>query len=207
MQQLDAMFRNPRPWLPQAAIDFLSRNARKDDIVLEFGGGTSSLWSCRLVRHVHTVEADHEWAARLLIEAGKDPEVLKNWSLRFVPCNWNPSLSYPKDYWKEHKEKITEADSSYLEEIYSKIWMNPSVIVVDGSIRPTTLRAAARFASENPLRMFVLDNLETMEKYLAPGMFAGMTRFDFFETNPARIPKHQNGVWNTAVWIRDDVTS
>jgi predicted O-methyltransferase YrrM len=51
----------PRPWLSDAAIDYLQSLLRSNMIVAEFGGGGSTLWFANRVKHVYTCESDSDW--------------------------------------------------------------------------------------------------------------------------------------------------
>jgi len=61
----------PLPWYTYPAIDFLSTLNFEARVVLEFGGGQSTLWWSRRAKAVLTIESDEQWFQRLL----KCPEV------------------------------------------------------------------------------------------------------------------------------------
>jgi hypothetical protein len=199
---LSDRFADPRPWMPASVVAFLAARVGRQDRVLEFGGGASSAWWCQRAGLVHTVEADHDWAAVMLTEIGKRPEWLKHWTLSFVPCNWNPNLARPKRYWTQHRDRIDKAEAAVLEAFYARITFDPTIIVIDGSIRTTCVRVTEAYTRETPVRMVVVDNMETMARHVE-GCFAGYRRHDFHETDPALIPPHQNGAWTTSVFVKD----
>lgn len=198
------IFKNPRPWLPRDAVAYLSEIVRPTDRVLEFGGGSSSLWWCKHAGFVYTCEANGEWACQLIQEALKQPYLLRKWTMMYAPCDWNPTIGFPKDYWKEHREKISTSQVSQLEQVYTHIPFSPDIIVIDGAIRPSCLYAADEYARSNPVRIVVIDNLETMGKYVGE-RFRGFQRHIFQETEASRIPRHQKGDWRTGVFVRPEV--
>ena len=55
----------PIPWYSYPCVDFLRHRPFQERIVLEFGGGQSTLWWATRARNVVTVEEDGNWLARL----------------------------------------------------------------------------------------------------------------------------------------------
>jgi hypothetical protein len=56
---------NPIPWYTFPTIHFLERRLFKDRIVLEFGGGQSTLWWAARAKQVITIEQDKDWYEHL----------------------------------------------------------------------------------------------------------------------------------------------
>src|SRR2546421_12637639 len=54
-----------KPWLTPQAIDLLSTMLLPSDVALEWGSGRSTCWIARRVKHLTSVEADGNWAARV----------------------------------------------------------------------------------------------------------------------------------------------
>lgn len=57
---------NPIPWIAYPAVSFISRRARPEMIVFEYGSGASTLWWASRVRHVYSVEHDRRFYSELL---------------------------------------------------------------------------------------------------------------------------------------------
>lgn len=199
------MFKEPKPWFTTDSIDYIESNINSNDIVLEFGGGASSLYWANKVKFTYTVEANVSWAATLLQKFAKHPKLLSKWSMLFVPCDWNHKHYNPKSYWRRNSTHLSSDQAIHLESLYAHMSFafSPSVIVIDGSVRPQTVEATQRYlrSHKETLKMIIIDNMETMERYLAGG-FAGYQRHDFPEHDLTKIPEHQNGQWMTSVYLR-----
>lgn len=192
-----------KPWITSPACEWLESHVTPVDVVLEFGGGASTLWWAKLARKVVTVEASHEWCALLLDRMRRRPDLLKKWRLVMSPCDWNPDISEPKPYWFRHREHLLPEERADIESDYlSLASCSPTVCFIDGSIRPKTIDHVAINAAESGIRMIVVDNTEA--EYIAeavaaiPGVFC---RHDFPADRRDRIPEHQEG-WITSVWTR-----
>lgn len=195
---------NPRPWMTDGSIDFIERHLRPTDKVVEFGGGWSTLWWARRASWTLTVEADFAWASKLLQEMAAHPDLMTRWALRFVACEWSNVFSKPKTYWTKHGSGILNDDvARRMEDAYFQFDFEPDVIVIDGSARGRNVMVADDYISRTPrVRMVVVDNMEWLHRY-TDGRFVGFTQYDFHEYDIEKIPPHQNGKWNTAVWIRN----
>ncbi len=55
----------PLPWYTYPSIDFFERRTYDDKVVLEFGGGQSTLWWAKRAKRVVTLEGDADWHASL----------------------------------------------------------------------------------------------------------------------------------------------
>jgi hypothetical protein len=195
---------DPKPWMTEGLIQFLEQELSKDDIVLEFGGGASSIWWCSRAKYTYTVEASPDWAPTLITKMSQCPHLLAKWSMLFVPCEWHTSHLSPKQYWKKNANMINEEQASYLNNIYSCIPQSfkPTVIVIDGSVRPQTVVTTAHYIKHSTqVRMIVVDNMETMRSS-TEGMFTGFQEYPFHEKDPEKIPKHQKGKWCSSAFMR-----
>ncbi len=191
-----------KPWFTSGAIQFLSNELKSDDTVIEFGGGMSSLWWANMCNFTLTVEANHSWAIKILTEFSNHPDLLSKWSLKFVPSDWNPTSDQPKSYWEANKSHLDSNKVEVLNQRYLSIDFDPSVIVIDGSIRPSNIESVDLYLEKNQsVRIVVIDNMETLSQY-TENRFQAFKRYEFHETIKELIPEHQNGKWCTAVWIK-----
>jgi Methyltransferase domain len=55
----------PIPWYTFPCVHFLERRTYADKVILEFGGGQSTLWWAARAKHVITIEQDKDWHAHL----------------------------------------------------------------------------------------------------------------------------------------------
>lgn len=202
---LSELLADPKPWFTPDSIAYLEEEIRSDDVVLEFGGGVSSIWWARKAAYTYTYEADAAWAAILLAEMHKRPELLAKWGMCFSGCEWSNTAEQPKTYWTKHRELLNPGNIQRLEDIYCDIpaSLKPSIIVIDGSIRPRTADVTAVFIKTNSVRLIVVDNMESMSRYVAD-KFEGYKQIDFHEDDLALIPKHQNGKWCTSVFLKEE---
>ena len=194
--------KEPKPWFTSGSIEFLSDNVKDIDTVIEFGGGLSSIWWASRCEFTLTVEANFEWASKLLIEFSKYPEALAKWQLNFIPSDWNPTIDQPKNYWAKNRAFLNEKLINDMSERYLKINFDPTIIVIDGSIRPSNIRKVNDYLKSNKtVRMVIVDNMESLRRHTVD-MFNGFEQYDFNETDITLIPEHQNGAWCTSVWVR-----
>jgi hypothetical protein len=200
---MEQLLADPKPWFTAGSIAYLESAVGPEDLVLEFGGGVSSLWWAAKAAFTYTVEANASWGSRLLSEMHKRPALLAKWAMLLAPCEWHTSADNPKPYWRRNKMHLTPDRIDRMQRTY--LWtdlpFDPTVIVVDGSVRPQSLDAAARYVRMHPVRLIVVDNMEVMARH-TEGRFPDYERLDFDETDLALIPPHQNGRWTTSVFVR-----
>lgn len=202
MSTEDQLRANPRPWMTDGSIEFIEKHIRPTDHVIEYGGGWSSLWWAARAAWTLTVEADYNWAAKLLVEMARHPELMTKWSLRFVASEWSVNFQNPKKYWTDNAKHINDESARRLEDAYLAVDFSPDVFVIDGSARVRNADIVDEYsAAHESVRMIVIDNMEVMERYTL-GKFKTFERHDFPEFDVAKIPIHQNGKWVTSVFVR-----
>lgn len=195
--------KNPMPWFTPSSINFIESILSPDDTIIEFGGGWSSIWFAKKVKYTLTIEASPAWAATIINEMQAHPGAMAKWSLKFVPSEWNPTEKHPKQYWTINHDYLSDDTIRTLNDMYLKIDFDPSVIVIDGSIRPMNIIAVNNFTVKSKnLRMIIVDNMESLRNNTV-GMFKNFKQYDFHEYDLSIIPKHQNGEWCTSVWIKE----
>lgn len=196
------ILKEPTPWFTNESIKFITENIKDTDTVLEFGGGFSSIWWAKRCKFTLTVEANYEWASKLLLEFSKYPEALAKWQLKFVASDWNPTIDHPKNYWKKNKNLLNEIIVSEMNDRYLSVDFDPNIIIIDGSIRPLNIQRVNDYLKTNTsVRIVIVDNMESLGKYTID-MFEGFKQYDFHETDETLIPEHQKGKWCTSVWIK-----
>lgn len=206
MEQPADIFDNPRPWMTEGVIQFLERNVLASDVVLEFGGGASSLWWASRVAFTYTVEAAPTWAPKLITEMAKRPSLLAKWTMLFCPSEWHSSHRSAKPYWDKRQSSLSDGDAARLEALYSRVAIAPDIIVIDGSVRPQCVDSAANYIKFNKVRMVIVDNMESMQRHVGE-KFSPFTRLDFPEFDPKVIPVHQNGRWISSAFIHPSFAS
>lgn len=197
---IEQLLKDPKPWMTPGLIAYLEKNIRSTDKVVEYGGGISSLFWAKRAQFTYTVEASPEWAPWIIQEMAKRPELLQKWTMQFTPCDWNRTPRSPKLYWQRNRIGLDQAET--LTRTYTTAPFHPDIFVIDGSVRPQCCEMVSRYVEDKPVRMIVVDNMETMEPHTVD-RFVGYERIDFWETDLALIPAHQKGRWCSSVFVRE----
>lgn len=195
---------DPKPWMTEGLVAWLDKNILPSDRVLEFGGGASTVWWAERSAFTYTLEAAPHWAPLLIEKMAARPNLLAKWSMGFIPCEWTVGPASPKDYWRKNRSALSDDQAEELMRAYEIIptWLKPSIIVIDGSIRPRTAVTTAEYVRDrSDVRLIVVDNMETMAPY-ARGIFDDYEEIPFHEYDLAKIPPHQNGKWCSSVFVR-----
>ncbi len=152
------------PWYTYPAIDFLKYRDYQDKLVLEFGGGQSTLWWADRAKQVVTLEGDKQWHDE--IKQGMPSNV----SLYHVSMDdKNANVSEVKARLKQQK------NSAY------------DVIVIDGLYRFEMIEIALSYLNEGGI--IVCDNAEGYGFY--DGFKdSGLSRVDFFGNAPGTVLPH-----------------
>lgn len=159
----------PLPWYTYPSIDFLTYRAYEDKIVLEFGGGQSTLWWAKRARHVVTLEGDEQWY-----------EKIKHWMPENVSLYY-VSMKSPADCICQVKEILAaEPYGSY------------DVIIIDGLYRYEMIEIADGQLAETGL--IICDNAEGYGFY--DGFREReFSRVDFFGNAPGVILPHCTSIY------------
>lgn len=117
-QSIDPTSGEILPWYTPAALAEIQAWELASKVVLEWGGGASTLWWARRAREVFTIEANPAWADWLRRRAGEAPNLTV-----------------------EHRPMDLGADA--FTRLPQGCW--PDIVVIDGPRRVDCLRAALRF--------------------------------------------------------------
>lgn len=156
------------PWITFLAIDALKKELRPDFKVFEFGGGGSTLFFCKNVAEVVTVEDHPEWF-KTLTETVK-AKGYQNWRGFFVQPE---TTAHPKpgdgSDPASFKSKVRGLEHLSFEQYARTIDQFPvasfDLILVDGRARPSCIQQAIPRLKTGGL--LVVDNTER-PYYLAP---------------------------------------
>jgi predicted O-methyltransferase YrrM len=175
------------PWINYFAQEVLVKELKPEFRVFEFGGGGSTLFFCKNVAEVATVEDNPEWfnILRDIVRA----KGIKHWTGYFIPPE-------PVSETKVRSHKKPEDFMSRMEihrlmsfEKYAKsIQIYPhkyfDVILVDGRARPSCIQQALPYLKPNGL--LVVDNTER-DYYLEPFDEIIKTEFEILEERMAPV--------------------
>jgi len=159
----------PLPWYTYPSIDFLKYRNYEDRIVLEFGGGQSTLWWAERAKNVVTLEGDREWYEKI---KGSMPD--------------NVDLSYVS---MESKEaNVSQVKESLSKKGYEKY----DVIIIDGLYRFEMIDISINMLKEDGI--IICDNAEGYGFYKG-FKERGMNRVDFFGNAPGVILPHSTSIY------------
>jgi hypothetical protein len=157
------------PWYTYPSIDFLKYRAYEDKVVLEFGGGQSTLWWAERAKHVVTIEGDPEWYGRIK---------------HTMPDNVDLSCVSMRD---------RDTNAYEVEEVLaSRPFSHYDVVVIDGLYREEMVDIACRLVAADGI--IVCDNSEGYEIY---DRFKerGLNRLDFYGNAPGVVLPHCTSIY------------
>lgn len=160
---------SPLPWYTYPSIDFLKTRSYAGKLILEFGGGQSTLWWAARARHVVTLEGDKQWFDKI---SGKMPA--------------NVELC--------HVSMESEAANiAHVEEaLNGRNYPQYDVIVIDGLYRSAMISIAiSRLAADG---IIVCDNAEGYGFYEG-FKDSGLLRVDFFGNAPGVVLPHSTSIY------------
>lgn len=160
---------NPLPWYTYPSIDFLKYRSYENRIILEFGGGQSTLWWASNAKHVVTLEGNKEWYE---IIKGKMPR--------------NVDLCYVSMESREH------IGSRVKEMLETKQYTKYDVIVIDGLYRYDMIEIALSRLAEDGI--IVCDDAEGYGFYEG-FKESGLSRVDFFGNAPGVVLPHATSIY------------
>lgn len=131
------------PWLNFFAIEFLKNNIRPEFKVFEYGGGGSTLFFCKNVAEVTTVEDNEEWF-KILTQTVR-AKGYTNWKGILVqPESYNGNQSRspenPNDFMSGAKELKHLSFEKYAHTINKFPDAYFDLILVDGRARPSCIQ-------------------------------------------------------------------
>jgi hypothetical protein len=159
----------PLPWYTYPSIDFLKYRNYEDKVVLEFGGGQSTLWWAERAKNVVTLEGDKEWYEKI---KGNMPD--------------NVTLSYVS--MESREVNVNQVIESLANNGYDKY----DVIIIDGLHRFEMIDIAINHLKEDGI--IICDNAEGYGFYDG---FKGkeLSRVDFFGNAPGTVLPHSTSIY------------
>jgi hypothetical protein len=159
----------PLPWYTYPSIDFLKNRPYDNKIVLEFGGGQSTLWWAQRAKSVVTLEGDLAWFDRIK---------------HYMPGNVD--LNYVS------MENSLINVECVEETIRSKPHTHYDIIIIDGLYRHEMIPIALRVMAQDG--MIVCDNAEGYGIYEG-FKDSDLKRVDFFGNAPGVILPHATSIF------------
>jgi hypothetical protein len=156
------------PWYTYPSIDFLEGRTYTDKIVLEFGGGQSTLWWAARAKNVVTLEENRDWFEQLK---------------KLVPSNVDLThVAYDSD------QHAAQASAVLARQPHGRY----DVIVIDGLIRTVLVPLALSRLADGG--MIICDNAEGYGFYEA-FRNCGLDRVDFYGHAPGVLLPHATSIF------------
>lgn len=150
-----------RAWITFAALDYLDKWLRPTQRVFEYGGGGSTLFFCKRVGFVATVEHDGQWFD-ILTEKIKEKNY-SNWEGVFIPgqpvMDGSPPRPADPDAFRSGGQGFeNQSFEAYAKAITRYAPASFDLILVDGRARPSCIQQALPYLQ--PGGLLVIDNAE-----------------------------------------------
>lgn len=154
----------PLPWYTYPIIDFLKYRDYRSKVILEFGGGQSTLWWADRAKQVITCEGDRSWYEKIL---------------KTMPRNVN--LNYVS--MESAQVNVSQVRDVLRVRSHDKF----DVIVIDGLYREEMVKIALDVVAEDGI--IICDNAEGYGFY-DEFTRSGMRRVDFYGNAPGVVLPH-----------------
>lgn len=181
--------KNELPWLTFPVIDFLNGWLKKEHRVLEYGGGSSSIYFARRAGEVVTVEHHAGWFANISkVISGKG---LTNWKGQLFPSEegtpHGSDIADPSHYVSDDVESKGKNYRAYAMAIAQFPDAYFDVVLVDGRSRPSCMQHSIpkikrggllildnsdRSYYHTALRNRIKDEFETVIDCIAPSVYS-----------------------------------
>lgn len=159
----------PIPWYTYPSIDFLKSRLYEDRMILEFGGGQSSLWWAKRAKGVVTLEGDREWHDKIR------QNMPDNVELHYVSME-NSSVN------------VSQVNGVLKSKAYSQY----DVIIIDGLYREEMIQIAIGLMTDDG--MIICDNAESYGFYEG-FKETGLSRVDFVGNAPGIVLPHCTSIY------------
>ena len=121
-----------KPFMPDEDISLIEKQFNKNDIVLEWGSGGSTIQFSKLVKKYYSIEHDREWFANV------DKNKPENVSYFFVEQNLPRTYPTKKEEFIDYINKIDELGVKKFD-----------IVFIDGRARPYCAKKALDYIDVN----------------------------------------------------------
>ena len=132
------------PWMSKSEIELILSFLKKDDIMLEYGCGGSTMFFPNYVKEYYSIESDESWANSV------KKIMPKNVTMHCVPVVRpdDPNQKHAVKWDQLYTTKMYHAYKEYIE-TGSKIEKTFSKILIDGRARPQCARYMYDFINDD----------------------------------------------------------
>lgn len=169
------------PWYTNPAIDRIKQMDLKDKVVMEWGGGASTIWWAMKSKKVYTVDHNADWVVN--ISAMLSSNGIKNVDLKFV---------------QTHEGDQTKLMGDYVAQ-FQKI--NPNICIVDGVHRYECAEYAVNVLKPEIL---IIDNHQQDYVFMCPKLdelLKGVKMERFIQPDHK---DHSGNPWATAIFYLNE---
>lgn len=168
------------PWYTHGCLGVISKWDLSDKVILEYGGGSSSLWWHRKAKEVWTIETKEEW--------------LKMIDNELMGCHGRFGTL------KLFHREINEGDQSRVDE-YLKIpeGCKPNIIVADGIFRTEVCELAVEYFKNNGGGILIANNFDQDYIWISPRAIAAVEPFEKEIYLQENHTDHSGKPWKTLI--------
>ena len=179
-QRIDPELGILEPWYTNPCMDEIKTWDLSDKVILEYGGGGSSLWWERKAKEVWTIETNEEW--------------LKKIDNELMGCHG----SYGK--LKLFHRPINEGDQTRVEEYLEfPDGCKPDIIIADGILRTEVVERAIQYFKENNGGILIADNFWQDYVWLSPKAVDLVEPFEKTLYPQLNHTDHSGNCWKTLI--------
>ncbi len=150
-------YKNPLPWFTYGCIRFLNLKLKKTHTIFEYGSGNSTLWFCKHVNSVISIEHDKNWYTKMKNQFLKEPNI--DYRFKSITLNdyTNEILNYKKRF---------------------------HIVVIDGRKRAECCKNALEALQDNGIIIWDNSDLSIYEEGYNFLLSGGFKRLDFWGMGP-----------------------
>jgi hypothetical protein len=132
-QRIDTQLGIVEPWYTNPAMDRIKQMDLSDKIIMEWGGGASTIWWGMKAKEVYTVDHNPDWVVRIVDMFTTNK--LKNVTVTYVETHEGDQSNSRDEYVKGYSVKpdicIVDGVHRYECAEYAVTHFNPSLLIID----------------------------------------------------------------------------
>jgi len=183
-QRIDPELGILEPWYTNPAMDKIKTWDLSDKIVVEYGGGASTLWWCKKAKYVYTVDHNGEWwvsIGQMLLSNGVEGKSTNM-------------------YVQTHEGDNTDERDRYVKPVFLND-VKPNIVIVDGVHRYECAEYAVKVLKPEIL---IIDNHQQDYVFMCPSLdvlLEGVRMERFIQPDHT---DHSGNPWATAIFYLNE---
>jgi len=179
-QRYDSELGILEPWYTNPAMDRIKQMDLSGKVVLEYGGGSSSLWWERKAKEVWTIETKEEWVKHIDNELMGCQSSFGNLKIFYRPIN------------EGDQEKV-------MEYISIPEGCDPDIIIADGIFRTEVCELAVEYFKKKGGGILIADNFDQDYIWISPRAVAAVEPFKKELYPQPNHTDHSGKCWKTLI--------